>query len=499
MPVAAWKILVAAVVLGTSGDFLLRGGDWRAGFAVWIAIVMLCAAVVSGRPSSARWPRERSLLMLGTVLAACGLVWRDTQALYPIDMLSVLCMGALLVWHGRGQSLNNLTVLETVRAAVLTIVNLLAGAPRVVQRTLAEHGSTPARAARSRAVAIGVFLAVPPLLLVSALLTASDVVFEGFLQDLVQLAAFDGIGHLFVAVLLAWLAMGWLRAALGDVVTTPLPEIATPGLPFLSLGVGLFAMTGLLALFLATQVRVLYGGAAFLMATNGLTVAAYARDGFFQLVVAAGVVLGTLVIGEWLLTPDDLAARRRYRVIGALLIVEVLALLVSAATRIALYVREFGLSVDRVMASAGIMFVGAVLLTFAITTLRGRTARFAPVTLMVTIGWVALLNIANPDALVVRANLARAAAGKSFDAKYHAALSADALPALLNGASVLPAAVCQDLELHLRLVWSERLPDRGSHLDWRAANLPLANAVSWYRDGAVVCPAPLAGTSVSPG
>ena len=290
-----------------------------------------------------------------------------------------------------------------------------------------------------------------------------------------------------------------LRAALGDVVTTPLPEIATPGLPFLSLGVGLFAMTGLLALFLATQVRVLYGGAAFLMATNGLTVAAYARDGFFQLVVAAGVVLGTLVIGEWLLTPDDHTARRRYRVVGALLIVEVLALLVSAATRIALYVREFGLSVDRVMASAGIMFVGAVLLTFAITTLRGRTARFAPVALMVTIGWVALLNIANPDALVVRANLARATAGKSFDAKYHAALSADALPALLNGASVLPAAVCQDLELHLRLVWSERLPDRGSHLDWRAANLPLANAVSWYRDGAVVCPAPLAGTSVSPG
>jgi len=496
MSVAAWKILVAAVLLGTGGDYLLRGGDWRAGFAVWIIIVMLCAAVVGGRPSSAHWPRERSLLMLGTVLAACGLVLRDSQALYPIDLLSVLCMGALLVWHGRGQSVNSLTVLEAVRAALLTVVNLLTGAPRVVQRTLAEHGSTPARAARFRAVAIGVFLAVPPLLLVAALLTASDVVFEGFLQDFVKIAAFDGLGHLFVAVLLAWLAMGWLRATLGDVVTTPLPEIATPGLPFLSLGVGLFAMTGLLALFLATQVRVLYGGAAFLMVTKGLTVADYARDGFFQLVVAAGVVLGTLVIAEWLLTPDDHTARRRYRVVGALLIVEVLALLVSAATRIALYVREFGLSVDRVMASAGIMFVGAVLVTFAITTLRGRTARFAPVTLMVTIGWVALLNIVNPEALVVRANLARAGAGKSFDAKYHASLSADALPALVQGASVLTAAACEDLEFHLRLLWSERLPERGTPLDWRAASLPLRNVASWYRDGAVVCPAPITGALV---
>jgi hypothetical protein len=56
---------------------------------------------------------------------------------------------------------------------------------------------------------------------------------------------------------------------------------------------------------------------------------------------------------------------------------------------------------------------------------------------------VALLNAVNPDALIVRANVARMQAGERFDAPYLASLSADAVPPLLSS---LPAMNAEDRE-----------------------------------------------------
>ena len=160
---------------------------------------------------------------------------------------------------------------------------------------------------------IGCVLAVPPFAIVMALLASSDAVFDGMLERFATTIAFDGIRHLFIAVLLAWIAAGWLRAALGDAVGESLLTVRSPGLPFPTVAVALYALIALLLLFVATQARVLFGGAEFLRVTEGLTVATYAREGFFQLVLAAGVVLGTLVMAEWLLATDDAAGRRHFR------------------------------------------------------------------------------------------------------------------------------------------------------------------------------------------
>jgi hypothetical protein len=115
--------------------------------------------------------------------------------------------------------------------------------------------------------------------------------------------------------------------------------------------------------------------------------------------------------------------------------------------------------------------VMAALATFSATILRGRRARFAPVMLLVTIGWVTLLNVTNPEAIVARVNLARAADGNAFDATYHATLSADALPVLRAGAATLPAAECAALAQGLRAAWAKQAPERR---DWRTRSLPYA-------------------------
>ena len=483
------RIGLAALVVGVAGDALMRGGMLRLGFALWIAVLALCLVAVGGAASLGRTHRQRTLLVLGAVLAAWGLVWRDAEMLYVVDLLSVFCMGALTMWYGSGGRLQSLSVIEALRAALLAVVNTIGGAVGVVAHGRVRGGPAGEPAGRARAILIGVVLAVPPLVLVTALLTASDAVFKRLLDRVLTVLAIDGIQHLLVAAVLAWMAAGWLRAALGQALRTPFGEVRSPALLFPSVGVGLYALIALLTLFVATQLRVLFGGESFLMSTQGLTVAAYAREGFFQLVVAAGVVLVTLIAADWLLDEDNAVGRRRYRVTGAALLVLVFAMLVSAATRMWLYVREFGWSIDRAIACAIMLWVVMALVVFAGTVLRGRTDRFAPIGLMATVAWEALLNVVTLEAMVVRVNVGRAVSGRTFDAAYHAQLSADALPALLASAPRLSAGDCTALSDALKKTWSRRLADAaGGARDWRVLDLSLLHATRWYDAGTPVCP-----------
>ena len=465
----ARMILGAALLIAVAGDLLLRGGEPRLGFTLFIALVAASAFVIGGRAD-----RERNWLLAGTVVATLGFVLRDAEPLYAIDVLSVLCMGALAVWHGSGRRLARLEVLDAPRAAVLALLTTLVGAPEALRATGGAETDTAARTARTRALAIGAVLALPPLLLVVVLLRSADEVFSGFVQNTVDFLALDGVQHIIVIVVLCWLALGWLLGTLGGSAVVKLPDVRSPGLPFASASVGLYGLVLLLTLFLGTQLGVLYGGGEYLRTTAGLTVAEYAREGFFQLVVVAGIVLATLVAADWLVEREPEAVRR-YRAVGTVLVGLVAALLVSAVARMWLYVANFGLTIDRVLATSIMFWVLAALVTFAATMLRGRGARFAPAMLMVTIGWVVLLNAASPEGIVVRTNLARAAAGKAFDAPYHAKLSADALPALLAAAPTLPAKECAALSESLAKVWKTRHERRG---DWRSWSLPYSRVTA---------------------
>ncbi len=485
MHTRAWRILTAAALVGMSGDLLLRGGMWRFGFALWMFGLVTSVFVLAGRPET-----ERALMLGGVALAAMGVAWRDSPMLYAIDMLSVVCMGALTIWHGTGRSLSDLTLVESARVGILAVFNTIGGAARVFEDEIGEPEARAQHKGSARALTIGAVLAAPPLLIVTALLAASDKVFEGVMSQILRTVFADGVSHLFVALLLAWLAAGWLRAGVGSAMGASLPELRTPGLSFLSVAVGLYSLLALLVLFVVTQARVLFGGAAFLRETEGLSVATYARDGFFQLILAAGVVIGTLVLAEWLMSDDDARERHHYRLVAGALLGLVTMLLVSSAVRIWLYVTEFGLTVDRSLASAAILWVLATIATFAATTLRGRAAFFAPVTVLNTVAWVTLLNLANPEAIVVRVNVARAEAGQPFDAMYHSRLSADALPALRESAARISPSECSTLFAGMHWNWRQRGSDEGAGFgDWRSRDLPQVQMAEWMASGAPLCPA----------
>ena len=489
MLIRSRQVLIAALLLGVVGDQMLRGGMPRLGFTLLVLLGIACATFIGGRGE-----RERSWILAGVGVAALGLVFRDSEMLFVVDLLSVLCMGALAIWHGSGRRVSQFALLDPPRAVFLAVLTAVIAAPKVLFASSPDADVSGARATRFRALAIGTVLAVPPLFIVASLLGSADVFFARFLQvlvDTVDVLFGNGVEHLVVIVVLSWLATGWLQGTLGGPTGAGVPEIRSPSIAFTSVSVALYGLVVLLALFLGTQARVLFGGAAYLDATAGLTVAEYARSGFFQLVIAGGVVIGTLLAADWLTEERD--DDRRYRAVGMVLVLLVTALLGSAVARMWLYVRNYGLSTERTFAIAQMIWVFAALGVFTATVLRGRRARFMPALLVVTIGWVALLNAANPEAIVVRVNIARASVGNTgpglrFDAAYHARLSADALPALLAGAPRLPAADCEALGVALAAEWKRVAATRVGQEDWRGLDLPRARALAWSERGALpVC------------
>jgi len=116
-----------------------------------------------------------------------------------------------------------------------------------------------------------------------------------------------------------------------------------------------------------------------------------------------------------------------------------------------------------------------VLVLFLFALLRDRPRTFSFGSFIAALAYLAVLNLANPDALIVQENIARYQASGKLDAAYLASLSADATPALV---AALPAlddasrAVIADALTQQR----DALTEADAAQGWPAWSIPRALA-----------------------
>ncbi|MCU0634736.1 MAG: DUF4173 domain-containing protein [Gemmatimonadaceae bacterium] len=483
---AAPRALGLAAATGVLGATLLVEQPLGLNLVVLTATVLAALAWIAHRTARPITIGAAGLGALALVLAACT-SWRSAPPLLALDLLALLTVLLALVpalRHGDALAVDRAGPLAYVGGAVGSGLRVAVGAPTLTMRAF-ESGAGPrsATVAGAGSLVRGVVLAVPVLLLFGALLTAADQTFARWLEGLVAWDMDLVVARVVIAGIVAWGAAGMLHAALLDVPTAA----ATPDhdrLTAIGLGVrerlraagiGVREVTVAIALvdllFLAfgvLQVRWLFGGAASLGAV-GLTVAEYARSGFFELVAVSALVLPLLLLANGVLDASDgRGARRAFRAAAGALIGLVLVLLVSAADRMRLYQAAFGLTEQRVYASAFELWLGMVFVWAGATLLRGKAAPFALGALVSGWGFVLALNVYNPDARIARVNLARGNAGRVLDASYLRELSTDAAPAMAAAAPALfahPEAQVR-CEVQRALVL---LGERAAHADdWRS-------------------------------
>jgi len=456
-------LLVAAIVLGVTAERLLDAPAPSLGFAI------AAFAVVAFTFTRVQSTAVRVLLGL-MAAAALMLVLRSAEQLNVFSIAMFVGCGLTALWISAEGAVIGARAWDLLRAARSAALTFIVGAGRLVARS--GNGEATVKSTRLSLVLGGAIVALPILAAATALLGNADPVFGRGLETIGDFISQDLIQHVVVSLVLAWIIAGWLQGTVQPTdkftESSEAPKFAIAAhLP------ALLGFTVLLAAFIGVQARSLFGGAEFVRQTAGLSFADYARGGFFELVGVAFLALGLLIVVDATLDRSRPEDERRFRAVGATLIVLVGVVALSAFHRMTVYVGAFGLSEDRVYALAAIIAVLGALIWFAITVLRGQSERLMPGLFVGCAAFVFTLHIIDPDALVSRVNLARATPQSEFDVAYHVALSADAVPQLLRGARVLGVPVCEHLVGGLRDRWV--LPE-GESSDWRAWNRGLARA-----------------------
>ncbi len=457
-------VLGAAAVLGLVGDLLLRAAPWGLNVFLWtLALVALVWGVAAWRGvgflGEGRW------LVVPLLLFSALFVWRDSNTLAIVNGLALLVALSLAALRTRSGRLLVAGLADYFYWGLQAASYAYAGPLPLALKDVAWREVRPVGFGPVLAVVRGLAIAVPLLLLFGALFVAADAVFEHLISDLFDFDIAELLGHIFLFALFAWVSGGLLRLAL---IGGELPPIRRPPylkLGIVELGVALGLLDVLFSLFVLVQVRYFFGGEDQVASFTGLTYAEYARRGFFELVTVTALALPLLLFAHWLLRTDKRSHVRLFALLAGSLVGLLFVVMASALQRMRLYTEAFGLTELRLYATAFVLWIFTVLVWFLLTVLRNRREHFAFGILITGFVAVAVLNILNPDALIVRTNVARMEAGRTFDAHYLTSLSADAVPPLLASLGAMGEGDRHTVEEALRSRWSS------SGGDWRTYNL----------------------------
>ncbi|MEA2973304.1 MAG: hypothetical protein QOG82_1762 [Actinomycetota bacterium] len=411
--------LAAVAVAAVLTDVALRSGpDGLAGAA--LVAVVGGGLLLSGRVTN---PQARALagvaVLFGGFLAA-----RTSPWLLPLDVMAIGGLLVLAASFASGGSVLDLTIPAAVTRACIAVAHGLA-APAFL---LAGRGGR-VTSRRTAATARGLVLAVPILVVLGVLLASADAVFAGFFNGWNLLTP---IQHGVLLVIGAWGMAGLLRLA----SAAPAPSLGsiTYRLGRTEATIVLGSVVALFAAFAAAQVVAASEGGRHVLETAGLTYAEYARTGFFQLLAVTAITLAVLLGLRAATDLSDPSDRRRFMILAEAAVSLTLVIVVVAIARLGLYEDAFGLTMLRLYSKVFAVWIGVVFVLLAIDLAgRGRRRAWLPST-AVAIGLVFLyaLNLANPEATVVRHNVAFAERSGRFDPDYLGELSDDAVPALVD-------------------------------------------------------------------
>jgi hypothetical protein len=425
--------LPTSLLLGVLGVVLFDGVGRGLNLPVFTAAcfaAVLCAIRASGKPLAIDHVAAGAVALCWS----CVFAWRASPVLHS---LAGLALAATLYFVYLARDFGSLSIPVSAFFTRLPLVTraFLRGPVCAVRQGLGDNDTGRAlSAAHTLAVVRGLVLSMPLLVLFGWLLISADARFAEVAWDILTLDFISLLRMLLTFTACFWIAIFLLRARTVRLGGSKLAR----GSPLQPVEVitALIVLDALLALYIVVQLTYFIGGDALVRATQSLTYAGYARRGFFELVVVAGLTVPLLLCADWLCEKGRGRGRGRVRAaqrLAALATVVLVALTgCSAAHRLLLYTVAYGLTESRFYAAAVLLWVVLLLAWIAWTVLRGRRGRFLSGAFACALGIIALLVLGNPDANIAKINLSRAAHGHPLDVDYLLSLSDDAVPAILS-------------------------------------------------------------------
>ncbi|MCB0995755.1 MAG: DUF4173 domain-containing protein [Acidimicrobiales bacterium] len=453
---------VAAVVIGIGFDLAMQHPAASVATALFFALA--AASLLWSR--HLRTTQSRVLVALSPVFAMWT-VFRVTPWLIPLDLVAaggLLLLGAATATQAQlaNYGLRDLLGMpwRVLGCAVGSVVD---GAE------LAAPVLDDPRRQRVWGVVVGLCVAVPIVAVLGGLLAAGDANFSSLLGSL------TGAGLVTHALLVA------IGTAIGAVVVRFAMVEDPPPSPPLNRWAGaveavtvLACVGAVYAAFVVAQVSATFGDVADVL-DDPYATRAWVHEGFFALLWAAGITLVVLLAADGVTRRESGRQRRWFRWAATVTAGLTLVVVIVAMARIADYSSTFGLTILRLYTFLFAGWIGVVflLLVLRVWDVAGFRRWFTTAAGGAGLAVLLALNVANPEAVVVRWDIARAdtVEVRAFLHQF----SDDAIPALVEGLDDLPADDAAALRSELCEV---PVPSPGSGLSWNRSRSRAASALA---------------------
>jgi hypothetical protein len=484
-PFAAPLVFVG-LALGLIGDALLNIAPWGINVFLFVLVLMAVAWVFARRNAINLTGGGRWLAVPALAFAALYTL-RDSNMLRALCLLAVLTALALIGVRAVAGRVRVASIMEYIAIFVSAFAQSSFGAlPLLTQDADFHHMRLSSRSLRQLgSLLIGLFLALPLLLIFGVLFASADPNFGNLVWLLFDWDIQSLIKHMLVWGLLSWGAAGFLRllfisgAARDTQAYANRPNLFTLGITEVAVVLGLLAL--MFGVFVALQFNYLFS--LIPQSTNGALdpYSDFARRGFFELVTVAALLLPVLLAAYALLRKEQPNHVRLFRALAGLLVLFMFVIMASALQRMWLYTETFGLTELRVYTTAFMLWMGLVFAWFGCTVLVGKPNHFAFGAVCAGFLMIAALIAINPDDLIIRTNVARislvgqgvansvsAARVRGYDADYAVRLSfsADAVPALIESLPQIEEGDRCKIAIGIVNQWGA--PEK---FDWRTAHL----------------------------
>lgn len=386
--------------------------------------VLYTAVVLAYVTAKGRKPPKESWFWLLVVLAL-GISYAFWSILYVLQVLALFIAAAYWTLSVTGRLIDDRKTshwiwYDLLNAGVILPFSNFTCQWRLVLGGNGEDGSEESRRDRKKelySVILGVVLAIPALLIIIPLLSSADMGFELALGRIADYISEHLMGNFLrflfslpVGAYLFGLVYGGISGRnAGKYQREELAKKAEYAriLPDVTVCTVLGILSFFYCLFILLQAKYLFSAFGGIL-PEGYVYAAYARRGFFELCMIAGFNLA-LLTSAGLLSEHEKERNAGLRFFNVLLSALTLILILTAMSKLVMYIDVYGLTVDRILPMVFMFWMTLVFIAFVIR----QKKQFPLVRICVMAGAVffSLLCVLPVERLVTSYNIWARAAG----------------------------------------------------------------------------------------
>ncbi len=490
-------ITLIGLLIGIIGNFLFYHQLAGVNIGVYTLMVVVCGyglAVMFEIPLV--W--KHSIFGLVAIYFTLMLGVLSAPLLVMMNLAMALLATGIFFRFGRVTRFLGGSIAEFVNSSLETLLagwlegplHVLANSTGFIKHIKGRAGSMQ----QAAAVARGLLLALPILIIFGLLLGTADVVLGDFLEAFVGWFTPDieFVNQLVIILLLTWLNAALLRPLiLGPAMLdySLAPGTSQSHKPLFTIGmiesgIVLVSVNLLFLVFVILQARYLFGGESNITA-QGYTYSEYARRGFNEMLMAS--LLTLLLIGALsVVTVRRPEQEKLFYILTGILVLLTGVILGAAWRRLSLYEDTFGYSRLRIGSKVFMVWLGVLLLIMLADVVLKRKLWFATIgSLLCMFGYVATLDAINMDRYIAVHNIERFHETGKIDMAYILVLSDDAIPMMVTllDDPKLTAAERYDLRVDLadRLIDMDREHARRHGVDFHWSKHQAWKALDQYR------------------